>query len=189
MNEKTTNEFRKTLKLFKAIADFQEECPIIHKGTTGHNYTYADLPQILKIITPLLRKHNLGFVQPLQDDKLQTIIFHIETGETMISEVVIPQIVLRGMNEYQSLGSGITYYRRYALASFLGLVTDKDTDAGGEKEYYLPAFVKKHKSLTDLTLAIDSCETLAELSRLHSLNKELINPAITALFTTKKNHL
>jgi hypothetical protein len=37
------------------------------------------------------------------------------------------------MNDYQSFGSGITYYRRYALASMLGLVTDKDTDASGEQ--------------------------------------------------------
>lgn len=188
MNEKT-NEFRKGLKLYKAIADFQQECPVIHKGTTGHNYTYADLPAIFKVIMPLLKKHNLGFVQPLQDDKLQTIVFHTETGETLTSEVTIPQVVLRGMNEYQSLGSAITYYRRYAIASLLTLVTDKDTDAAGETERTLPAFVKKHKNAMDLTLAVDSCETVSELAKLHSLNKELINPAIQALFTTKKNHL
>jgi hypothetical protein len=35
------------------------------------------------------------------------------------------------MNEYQSFGSGVTYYRRYALASMLGLITDKDIDACG----------------------------------------------------------
>ena len=35
------------------------------------------------------------------------------------------------MNEYQSFGSGVTYYRRYALASMLGLITDKDLDACG----------------------------------------------------------
>jgi hypothetical protein len=99
------------------------------------------------------------------------------------------------MNDYQSFGSGITYYRRYALSSALGIVTDKDTDASGEKEKpffkapALPSFVKKHKNVVDLTLAIDSCENLAELSELHKLNKDLVNPAITALFTAKKSHL
>ena len=188
MNEEK-NEFRKGLKLYKAIADFQQECPVIHKGTTGHNYTYADLPAIFKVIMPLLKKHKLGFVQPLQDDKLQTIVFHTETGETISSEVTIPQVVLRGMNEYQSLGSAITYYRRYSIASLLTLVTDKDTDAAGENEYDLPAYLKKHKNATDLTLAVDFCENVQELAKLHSLNKELINPAIQALFTSKKNHL
>jgi ERF superfamily. len=37
------------------------------------------------------------------------------------------------MNDFQVLGSAITYLRRYALSSALGLVTDKDTDAGGEQ--------------------------------------------------------
>ena len=37
------------------------------------------------------------------------------------------------MNNFQVAGSAITYFRRYALSSALGLVTDKDTDAGGEK--------------------------------------------------------
>ena len=37
------------------------------------------------------------------------------------------------MNEFQVLGSAITYLRRYSLSSMLGLVTDKDTDASGEQ--------------------------------------------------------
>jgi len=189
MSENNGFTTAKLINIYKALADFQQECPIIHKGTTGHNYTYADLPQIFKTIMPLLKKHNLGFIQPLEGDTLKTIVFHTKTGETIESQVTIPQIVLRGMNEYQSLGSGITYYRRYALASFFGLVTDKDTDAAGDKDYTLPSFVKKHKNVVDLTLAIDSCETVEELAKLHTLNKELINPAIVALFTTKKNHL
>ena len=45
------------------------------------------------------------------------------------------------MNDYQSFGSGVTYFRRYALSSALGLVTDKDTDAAGEQ---VPV-VKKEK--------------------------------------------
>jgi len=38
------------------------------------------------------------------------------------------------MNDYQSFGSGVTYYRRYAISSALGLVTDVDNDASGEQE-------------------------------------------------------
>lgn len=183
------------INIFKAVADFQQECPVIHKGTTGYGYTYADLPQILEVINPLLKKHNLGFTQVLTSEGMQTTIFHTLTGEYINGFCEIPKVTLKGMNDYQSYGSGITYYRRYALAAVLGIVTDKDTDAAGEKakshfkETEMPAFVKKHKNATDLTLAIDSCETLAELSELHKLNKDLINPAITALFTTKKNHL
>lgn len=175
------------MNIYKAISAFQQECPVIHKGTTGHNYTYADLPAILEIIYPLLKKHKLGFIQPLEGDTLKTIVFHIETGEQIESSVNIPQITLRGMNEYQSLGSGISYFRRYALTSFFGLVSDKDTDAAGEK--VTAVFIKKHKSVLDLTLAIDMCESISELTKLYNLNKDLLNEGIKVLFTSKKEKL
>jgi hypothetical protein len=41
---------------------------------------------------------------------------------------------MKGMNDYQSLGSGITYMRRYGLSAMLGLVTDEDKDACGQQE-------------------------------------------------------
>ena len=183
------------INIFKALADFQQECPVIYKGTTGYGYTYADLPQILEVINPLLKKHGLGFTQMLEGSGLKTILFHVKSGEHLESYCDIPTTSLKGMNDFQAIGSGITYFRRYCLSSILGVVSDKDTDAAGEKdkpffkESKLPAFVKKHKSVVDLTLAIDSCETVEELAKLHTLNKDLINPAIVALFTTKKNHL
>jgi len=192
MNENNTKSL---INIFKALADFQQECPVIHKGTTGYGYTYADLPTILEIINPILKKHNLGFTQLLEGSGLRTIVFHTKSGEYIESLCDIPTTTLKGMNDFQAIGSGITYFRRYCLSAILSIVTDKDTDAAGEKDKpffkgtKVPAFVKTHKSITDLTLAIDSCETLAELSELHKLNNDLINPAITALFTTKKNHL
>jgi hypothetical protein len=49
--------------LLKSLAAFQQECPVIHKGTSGYSYTYADLPAIFEVVNPLLSKHNLGFTQ------------------------------------------------------------------------------------------------------------------------------
>ena len=42
--------------LYKALAEFQQEVPVIHKGTSGYGYSYADLPAIFEIINPLLKK-------------------------------------------------------------------------------------------------------------------------------------
>jgi len=123
------------INLFKALANFQQEVPVIHKDTQGYGYTYADLPKVFEVINPLLKKHGLGFSQLLQGQSIQTILFHIESGETLESSTNIPQNVsLKGMNEYQVLGSAITYLRRYSISSILGIVTDKDTDAGGEQK-------------------------------------------------------
>lgn len=120
--------------LFRALANFQQEVPVILKDTQAYGYKYADLPEIFKVINPLLKKHGIGFAQPIEGNSIKTIIFHIESGETLESITEIPQNVeLKGMNSFQVLGSAITYIRRYALSSILGLITDKDTDASGEQ--------------------------------------------------------
>jgi hypothetical protein len=120
--------------LFKALAAFQQEVPVIHKGTSGYGYTYADLPAIFEVINPLLKKHGLGFTQLICGQSVKTIVFHAESGEQLECSTEIPQgVQLKGMNDFQVLGSAITYIRRYALSAALGLVTDKDTDAAGEQ--------------------------------------------------------
>ena len=129
-----TTEKNEKQSLFKSLAAFQQEVPVIHKETKGYGYSYADLPTIFDKINPLLQKHNLGFTQPIMGNCVKTIIFQTETGETIESLTEIPQgVQLKGMNDFQVLGSAITYIRRYALSSILGLVTDKDTDAAGEQ--------------------------------------------------------
>jgi len=143
--------------LFKAIAAFQQECPVILKDTSGYGYKYADLTQIDSVIKPLLSKHGLSYVQPLQDNSIKTILFHIESGEQIESICTIPfdsvkyepvliettknnvtekktKFVIagfEGMNTAQAYGSLITYFRRYTISSMLGLITDKDTDGTG----------------------------------------------------------
>lgn len=118
-------------ELFSALAKFQQEVPVIHKDSQAHKYTYADLPKILEVINPFLKKYDLGFTQLLSDGGLKTIVFHTKSGEMLESFTPIPLVSMNGMNDYQAYGSGITYFRRYALSSALGLVTDKDTDASG----------------------------------------------------------
>lgn len=130
--------------LYKALANFQQEVPTIQKNTTGYGYKYADLPTIFGVINPLLKKHGLGFTQTFQPEGyIVTAIFHVESGEKIDSALSIPQNVqLKGMNDFQVLGSAITYLRRYALSSILGLVTDVDLDASGEQ-------VKKQKNVSN----------------------------------------
>ena len=125
--------------LFKSLAEFQQSVEPIHKGTEGYGYSYADLAAIFEVINPLLKKNGLGFYQLIQGLQLETVIFHVESGEKIQSLTDIPQgVSLAKMNDFQVLGSAITYLRRYALSAALGLVTDKDTDAGGEQTKATP---------------------------------------------------
>ncbi len=120
--------------VLKSLAAFQQEVKVIHKATQGYGYSYSDLPKIFSEINPLLQKHGLGFTQLINGQTIVTCLFHCESGENIESKTDIPQgVQLKGMNDFQVLGSAITYLRRYALSSILGIVTDKDVDAAGEQ--------------------------------------------------------
>lgn len=145
--------------IYKALANFQQEVPVILKEVSGYGYKYADLPAIFETINPILKKNGLGFTQLINGVKIKTILFHVESGEHIESETDMPVESLiyedvtktnskgvtetksvikgfEGMNKAQAFGSLITYFRRYALSSMLGLITDKDTDGTkvGKKE-------------------------------------------------------
>ena len=162
--------------LFKALAAFQQEVPVIHKGTQGYGYSYADLPKIFDVINPLLQKHGLGFTQLINGQQIVTILFHCESGESIESKTDIPMIQLKGMNDYQSFGSGITYFRRYCLSTILGIVTDKDTDAAGEQvkhETKKPAidnarFEKAIESIRNSEFTVEQLQAKFELTELQT---------------------
>ena len=79
------------------------------------------------------------------------------------------------MNDYQAYGSGVTYFRRYALSSMLGLITDKDIDAAGTQ-------IKESFD----TKLIDSCNTEEELIKLHAKYKSILTESDIKSFTNRK---
>jgi len=164
--------------LLKALADFQNEVPIIHQSTKGYNYTYTDLPKIITVIKPLLKKHGLGFTQIGTGTGIKTIVFHVKTGQSIEGEFEIPQDVkLNSMNTFQVLGSAITYIRRYSLSSMLGLVTDKDVDSAGTPtpQPIKPPVAAPVKVVTpsEASKQLNACKSLEELKKVYgSLRKE-----------------
>ncbi len=168
--------------IFKALADFQQEVPVIHKATQGYGYSYADLPAIFEKINPLLKKHGLGFTQLIQGNQIETIIFHFESGETLKSLSDIPQNVeLKGMNAFQVMGSAITYFRRYSLSAALGLVTDKDTDAGGETTTKASASIQN-----EVIKNLGSCNNIEDLKLLWDSLEKNEQAEFKKLFENKK---
>lgn len=169
--------------LFKSLAQFQQEVPVISKNTTGYGYKFADLPTIFEVINPLLKKNGLGFTQLIEGTSVVTIIFHIESGEKIQSITDIPRgVTLKGMNDFQVLGSAITYIRRYALSSALGLVTDVDNDAAGKQPEVNVEQIKKQ------------VEQVTTLDQLNALYKRLSNSAkgntdVLKAFKAKKETL
>ena len=86
------------------------------------------------------------------------------------------------MNEYQSYGSGVTYYRRYALSSMLGLVTDKDTDASGSS---MPV-AQSPKFRLDM---LNNVFNVGELAVLYDSFKSTLTDSELQAFKTRKQQL
>jgi len=115
-------------ELFKALAAFQHDCPSIKKTKNNDfgKFKYTDLSDVVEVIKPLLKLHGLGYYQVMEKTTLKTVLFHVESGEQIESIIDMPQgIILKGMNEFQVMGSSISYIRKYQLTAILGVVSDE----------------------------------------------------------------
>lgn len=105
-----------------------ETASVPTKAGGQYSYTYASLEDVWNVLRGPLSDAKLVVVQQPQRDVLVTTVAHIESGETITSEV--PLITAEeSRNHMQDLGGAITYARRYALCSMFNIITNDD-DAG-----------------------------------------------------------
>lgn len=105
------------------LLEFQKKIGIIKKDSKNPHFknTYASLTQILSEVKPLLTECGLILIQPISLDGVGTTIIDFETGEKIETVISLPTNL-----SPQQLGSAITYFRRYTLASLLSLEIDDD---------------------------------------------------------------
>lgn len=114
----------------KALLNAQKAFPVIKKDANNLFFKskYADLASILETVIPILNKQGLVLVQhPITEgDRIgvRTVIYHGESGENIVSDFTVNL----AKNDPQGAGSAITYCRRYAVVSILGLNVDDDDD-------------------------------------------------------------
>ena len=63
---------------------------------------------------------------------VNTVYMLAESGEWISCQIKSPIAESKGMNTYQSVGSAITYFRRYSLSSFVGIASEEDVDASSQ---------------------------------------------------------
>ena len=91
-------------------------------------YKFAPLDKVLDAARPALRDNGLAMSQtPSTAEGVTTTIFH-ESGQWMTFE---PLLIHPAGGTPQNVGSAITYARRYAILSILGLATEDDDGAAG----------------------------------------------------------
>lgn len=126
-----------TNELFAAFSEFQGVLDNASKGKQGHGYKYADLAECINTAKPFLAKYGLAVTQMIGSTEsgkqtLITMLTH-KSGQYISSEFVMVEAVLAGgsgKNPAQTLGSAITYQRRYSYAAIIGLAQE-DNDAEG----------------------------------------------------------
>lgn len=116
--------------LFIAFLKSQTEFPSVKKSADNPFFKskYASLDAILEVVTPILNKNGLFIVQiPVNDDNRIGVYTKIvyKDGEAIAGSFTMNL----SKNDPQGAGSAITYARRYALVSMLGLNVDEDDDA------------------------------------------------------------
>ena len=121
--------------LLGALSKAQAAFPPIPKNKTAqiksdkatYSYRYADLADIIEAVKPALTANGLSISQhPEQVERgivITTLLGH-ESGEWLESAFTVPGATATAQN----VGSIITYARRYALASVLGVAPDEDVD-------------------------------------------------------------
>lgn len=119
--EQTQEVSTKTMSFTDKLINAKKEIGAIAKDSKNPFYKskYFDINQLLHHVEPILLKHGLLIIQPIIDNKVVSIIK--DSSDSISSELALPNL-----SDPQKLGSCITYYRRYTLASLLALQAEDD---------------------------------------------------------------
>lgn len=136
--------------LMAALADAQLAFDPILKDTNNPHFNkkYADLSAILKSTQEPLIKNGLVLSQiPIvRGDKagVETTLFHIKSGEFERHELLLPA-GQQSRFDAQTIGSALTYARRYSATTVLGVaaVDDDGNAASGRQEVPKPPQTQK----------------------------------------------
>lgn len=118
------NTTPKTLK--EKLFDFQKLGIVIGRNAKGFNYKYASYDHIWGHIGEKLNELKLLVSHRIQDYGgnlfLETTVSDMESGDEQSSQIPITA------NTPQTMGSAITYYKRYNLGALLNLIIEDEDD-------------------------------------------------------------
>ena len=147
----TTYETPELGKLYEALAKAQGEMELAIESATNPFFksNYADLAAIIKCSRPYLVKHGLSVIQrPMANGDGKSYLFSRlchASGQWIESRMHLTPTKA----DMQGMGSAITYAKRYAYASIIGVSTGEDDD--GNAACSLEKKTKKSGSLATIT--------------------------------------
>jgi hypothetical protein len=100
------------------------------EGRAGYSYDFANIGDVVQATRPVLAREGLVALTPVTtrpDGSLQVVVTLLHSsGERMDFD----PLIFAGARDPQATGSAITYYRRYALMSALGIAIGEEDDGG-----------------------------------------------------------
>lgn len=127
-----------TKTLAAALAMVQAKLPVVTKGSTAkvksksgaeYSYSFANLADMAPVVYPLLGEVGLAFVcSPTLRGNSYVLVGRLEHTSGQCRSGIFP---LPRDTDPQTLGSALTYGRRYLLGCLTGVVTGDEDDDGG----------------------------------------------------------
>ena len=129
-------------ELAEALSKAQGPIENVKRDQTAERYKYANLAQVLDMSRPLLADNDLSIVQfpgtaENGDMELTTRVMH-KSGQWIESTFDMPIVIPMSkagnemMSAPQAAGSTLSYMRRYAMSSVLGIAQEDNDAAPGE---------------------------------------------------------
>ena len=123
-----------TKEITAALCKFIKQVGTIEEKDTAQYGKFADLSRVLSTVNPALAANGLAVVHTTKvlegKNILITNLLHT-SGESITSEMLLPNNTGGGGNPMHKEGGAITYCRRYSLLAILGLnagILDNDGD-------------------------------------------------------------
>lgn len=119
------------IKLVNGCKGITYNASVNYVNRKSGNYTSFKYVTLDKIYLHVKSDGNFALIEPLGTNEqgesaLQIVLIH-KSGEAITSDYYKLRVPENGSK--QDEGAAITYTKRYALGSFLGLCTDEDNDA------------------------------------------------------------
>lgn len=99
----------------------------------GGKLSYAKLEDILDVVRPVMHKHGFAISYDIENSASSVtatgILFH-RAGHNIKTRMVLPADNSGGKNSVQSIGSSVSYAKRYVLNALLNLATRGEDDDG-----------------------------------------------------------
>lgn len=149
-------------ELAKALAAAQGELEPAERNATAAigekgrlSRKYADLTAMIDAVRKVLPKHGLSIAQIVLPTEgvahVRTMLMH-ESGQWLASECRMPYDNTGSKNAVQSMGSAITYARRYSLSALVGVVVPRPTSS-------IPNIIPAEQAIAEF----NACETVTAL--------------------------